>query len=232
MRDIAVACLVSALAATSVSGQVRVTLVGNAGVMLSDGRTSILVDLPYESGAFGYMTYDPAQLAPDTAAVAVITHHHRDHFAAEIFRSKSGWRLIGPPSVTQGVSPDRVLVGDSVRVGAFSVIAVPTPHTVDHRSYRVRWFETVFHFVGDTEDATSLESGPEVDVLFVTPWLSCAARERARFRSADRRVAYHLAPNGQDRVCGGVEILPQGSSFEVPGGPGAASPDRQVRLSR
>ncbi len=46
------------------SPTLSITIVGNAGVLLSDGATSLLVDLPYESGAFGYQTYDPSDLNP------------------------------------------------------------------------------------------------------------------------------------------------------------------------
>ena len=117
----------------------RVELVGNAGVMLSDGSTSLLIDLPYESGAFGYMTYRAADLQPRGSVVSVITHHHRDHFEASAFLARTGWRIIGPPSVIRDLPITRVLAGDSVEVGRFSVVALPTPHTDDHRSYRIRW---------------------------------------------------------------------------------------------
>lgn len=194
--------------------ELAVTMVGNAGVVLSDGATSLLVDLPYESGAHGYMAYDPEALDPPGAVTSVITHHHTDHFDPALFLERDDWRILGPPSVTGGLSPTRVVEGDSVSLGAFEVVVVPTPHTADHRSYRIHWGGRVLHFTGDTEDPARLRDGPAIDVLFVTPWLSCAAGLDVG-SVARRRIAYHLNPRGTDRVCGEVEILPQGASFRI-----------------
>ena len=205
------------LSASAIQAQLTVTLVGNAGVVLSDGQVSLLLDLPYESGAFGYMRYDPDRLRPSGEVVSVITHHHRDHFAPELFLAHEAWRVIGPESVTGSVPRARVLSGDSIGIGAFSVVVLPTPHTDDHRSYRVRWRDRVLHFVGDTEDAASLRASPRVDVLFVTPWLSCAAEGTAGFLAAARRIGYHLDPAGRDRICGPVEVLEQGTVLGVSG---------------
>lgn len=194
--------------------ELAVTMVGNAGVVLTDGATSLLVDLPYESGAHGYMTYDPAALDPPGAVTSIITHDHTDHFGADLFLARDDWRILGPPSATAGLPPARVVEGDSVSLGAFDVVVVQTPHTADHRSYRIRWGGRVLHFTGDTEDAARLRDGPAIDVLFVTPWLSCTAGLDVE-SVARRRIAYHLAPGGTDRVCGEVEILPQGASFRI-----------------
>lgn len=190
-----------------------VTLVGNAGVVMSDGDTSLLIDLPYESGAFGYETYDWQALTPSGETVSVVTHHHRDHFDPELFEQRSAWRLFGPPSVSGTTPRHRVIAGDSVRVGAFSMVAIATPHTEDHRSYRVRWRGRVFHFSGDTEDSSHLRASPPLDVLFVTPWLSCAAAHEGRLGVATRSVAYHRSPAGDDEICGGVDTLPQGTTL-------------------
>lgn len=194
--------------------ELDVTMVGNAGVVLTDGATSLLVDLPYESGAHGYMTYDPAALDPPGAVTSIITHDHTDHFDPDLFLERDDWRILGPPSATTGLPPGRVIEGDSVSLGAFEVVAVPTPHTADHRSYRIRWGGHVLHVTGDTEDDARLRDSPAIDVLFVTPWLSCTAGLDAEAVAA-RQIAYHLNPRGTDRVCGEVEILPQGTSFTI-----------------
>lgn len=198
----------------AVQNGLSVTMVGNAGVVLTDGATSLLVDLPYESGAHGYMTYEPAALPPPGAVTSIITHHHTDHFDPALFLERDDWRILGPPSVTSGLPPARVVEGDSVSLGAFDVVVVPTPHTPDHRSYRIRWGGRVLHFTGDTEDAARLRDSPAIDILFITPWLSCVADLDVE-TTAQRRIAYHLNPRGTDRVCGEVEVLPQGTSFRI-----------------
>ncbi|MEZ4425266.1 MAG: MBL fold metallo-hydrolase [Gemmatimonadota bacterium] len=189
-------------------------LVGNAGVVLSDGEVSLLVDLPYESGAFGYQEYSVGSLQPRGQVVSVITHAHTDHFDAGLWRSREPWRVMGPPSVVAGLPPDRVLRGDSVRIGSFDVVALRTPHTPDHQSYRLRWRGRVVHATGDTEDPSALEGSPDLDVLFITPWLSCAAAERG-IELPGRSIAYHLRPDGGDRLCAGVTGSHQGTRITL-----------------
>ena len=192
-----------------------ITLVGNAGVLLSDGATSLLVDLPYESGAFGYQTYEPADLNPPGNVTAVITHGHLDHFKPSLFLEREEWRILGPVSVTKDLPPGRVITGDSVQVGAFNVVALPTKHTVEHQSYRIYWRGRVLHFSGDAQVVDRLSDLPELDLLFITPWLGCMAEEAGLLGVATREIAYHLDPSGKDKICGDSEILPQGSSFSL-----------------
>ena len=190
-------------------------LIGNAGVVLSDGSSSLLVDLPYESGAFGYMTYTADALQPSGSVVSVITHAHRDHFDPATFLARGSWQIIGPASVVNGLPAARVLPGDSVEVGRFTVVAISTPHTDDHRSYRVSWSGREIYFVGDTEDPESVPPEPRLDLLFITPWLSCLLATSGRNAFAARSILYHQRPDGSDRVCGPVEILDQGASFTL-----------------
>lgn len=211
--------LTATLLASVPAPGLQVTLIGNEGVLLTDGATSLLVDLPYEPGAFNYQMYDPSALRPAGTVVSVITHHHRDHFDRGLFLARDGWRIVGPPSVTDSLPTSRVIRGDSLQLGAFSVVVVPTRHTLDHRSYRVRWGSTVLHFVGDTDDPTHLTAGPPIDILFITPWLSCAATP-TQLTVAVRRIVYHLSTTGRDRICGDIERLAQGTSFAVIGDDG------------
>ncbi|MGH7553518.1 MAG: hypothetical protein ACREMQ_10890 [Longimicrobiales bacterium] len=52
----------------------------------------------------------------------------------------------------------------------FSVIAIATPRTDDHRSYRMRWRGRVLHFTGDSHVAAVVPSEPRTDILFVSSW--------------------------------------------------------------
>ena len=206
-----VVCLLASMPCVAQAQDLTVQLVGNAGVLLTDAATSLLIDLPYEPGAFGYMRYDPARLQPSGTVASVVTHHHRDHFDPSLFLPRTSWRIIGPPTATTNLPPDRVLVGDSVMVGAFSVVAIPTPHTPDHRSYRIRWRGRVLHFTGDTEQAGTLPPGPHLDVLFLTPWFQCSLRDAGRPASWDRAVLYHRQTDGSDPICGSAELREQGA---------------------
>jgi len=206
----------SAIIPNVVSAQeLSVQYIGNAGVILSDSTTSLLIDLPYESGAFGYMQYDPELLQPSGGTVSVITHDHADHFDPSLFMAHGSWRIIGPPSITETIPPDRVLSGDSVTVGAFLISAISTPHSADHRSYRIRWRSRVFHFAGDTDSAASIPIEPHLDILFVTPWLQCALQQAGRERSWDRAVLYHHQPDASDEICGDATRLEQGARLTL-----------------
>jgi hypothetical protein len=222
---VATRLLVTTLAVLSAAAplaaqQLTVRLVGNAGVLLSDGTTSLLVDLPYESGAFGYDHYDLAALHPAGTVVAVVTHHHRDHFAAELFLPQRTWRVIGPPSAVAGIPAARVIDGDSVTVGRFAVVAIRTPHTPDHRSYRIRWLGRTLHFTGDTEAFDAVRAERQLDLRFITPWLQCRLVGAGHAARAERVVLYHLQPNGRDRVCGTPSRLRVGERVVL--GPGDA----------
>ena len=193
----------------------QVTMVGNAGVLLSDGATSLLVDLPYESGAHGYQEYEPAVLSPTGRVVSVITHHHTDHFDPGLFVARDRWEIIGPPSVVAALPDQRVLEGDSIQVGSFSVIAIRTPHTDDHRSYRIRWKSRIVHVVGDTQQASSLAVGPDLDLLFITPWLIRTIARQDLVLDCDMLVVYHQKEGEEFPDFQGVRRLEQGEQFVV-----------------
>lgn len=197
------------------------TLVGNAGVLLTDGQTSLLVDLPYEPGAFGYAMYDPDALDPPGQVVSVITHHHTDHVDPDLFMAREAWRMVGPPSVTAALPSEPVIAGDSVTVGAFTVVPVPTPHTDDHRSYRIRWQGLVLWFTGDTNDGSRILMEPRIDVLFITPWLMCGMRDAGDPPHAARVILYHMRTDEADPHCGAARPQPQGAVLTLsPSEPG------------
>lgn len=56
-----------------------IRFIGNAAFELTDGRSTPLVDFPYESGG-GYMSFDSAAVRPRGDVLALFTHRHRDHF--------------------------------------------------------------------------------------------------------------------------------------------------------
>ena len=65
--------------------EIQVKFIGNCGVHLTDGKNNLYVDFPYKSGAFNYMTYNPAELdsIPDNAYF-LFTHKHPDHYSKKM----------------------------------------------------------------------------------------------------------------------------------------------------
>lgn len=176
-------------------------VVANAGVLVTDGVTSLLVDLPYEPGAYGYDVYDVTALNPPGRVVSVITHDHTDHFERDAFLARTDWQLIADPALTSGIPDARVISANpdgSYTVGAFNVTAIPTPHSDGHRSYRVEWGDRAFYFTGDTQDTTALSAEPGGDVLFVTPWLYCSLAGSPVLDAWEDVVLYHVRSDESD----------------------------------
>lgn len=193
----------------------QIRFVGNAGFELTDGVTTLLVDLPYRPGAFGYMDYDPTSLDPAGRAVSVITHRHADHFEPELFEPTAS-DIIGPTEVTDAFASERVLDGRIVYAGDFRIQRFRTPHRdTEHYSYLIEWRGQRLYFVGDTEDPSHLLSAEGLDLAFVTPWLTCAVEEAGRTVPAERVVLYHHTPSQQSPVCGQPDIIGQGEGFTI-----------------
>lgn len=200
----------------TVSGQeLTIRRIGNAGVVLTDGAVTLLVDLPHVPGAFGYATYDPSELDPPGDVVSVITHAHSDHFAPDLFMERDHWRIMGPSNVVEGLPPNRVLDDDTRSIGAFVVVPIATPHAEGHRSYSIRWRGRAFHVTGDTEDGGFALAEPRLDILFITPWLACTLAESEQWPRADRTIVYHLRADGSDRLCGPAETLATGTVIRL-----------------
>jgi len=131
LRVVLIALLAITLQATP-ADSLQIRFVGNAGFELSDGATTLLIDLPYESGAFDLMTYDPTALDPVGRVVSVVTHRHVDHFDPSLFTAQE-WDIVGPEEVTSALAPARVLQGRIVMVGDFRIQRFSTPHSdVEH----------------------------------------------------------------------------------------------------
>lgn len=167
------------------------TFVGNAAVMVTDGVQTLLSDFPYESGAFGYMTYDRAGVRPIGAVTVLVTHGHRDHFVPALLEG-TAWRVIAPPGMAPAVPADRAATLEGLAAAGIRVTPITTSHAqIPHQSYRVVWHGRTLHFTGDTEDVSALLAERVLDVAFVTPWLYKAATARGAAIDARHVVIYH-----------------------------------------
>jgi len=193
-----------------------VEFIGNAGVSLSDGETTLLVDLPYQSGAYGYMPYDFSSLQPEGRAVALITHGHADHFLPELFKERD-WEFLGPEELSSEMDDAKVIpLTHEVSVGAFTVYPTRTPHArVEHYSYLVTWHGRRLYFVGDVEDPTQVLAQENLDVAFVTPWLSCLVFDEGAKIDAERLVLYHHFENKREPTCGEPARMTRGEVFRL-----------------
>jgi L-ascorbate metabolism protein UlaG (beta-lactamase superfamily) len=195
----------------------QATFIGNAAVAISDGRTTVVSDFPYESGAFGYMTYarDAVTLAGDV--VLMISHAHADHWLGTAQRPPS-WRVVGPANVTAALPSESVLPPGSASPSPdVRIVPLETSHAgIEHYSYRVEWGDLRLHFTGDTEDAATLIAERDLDVAFVTPWLLREVLRRGARVPAARVVVYHHTAAERVPECDGPCRLPrQGDRWTI-----------------
>lgn len=208
--------LLVAFALTIPSDTLYIQFVGNAGFVVSDGTVSLVTDLPYRSGAFGYMSYAVETVQPPGRVVAVITHRHDDHFDGKKFAEEQ-WEIVGPREVTAGLPHSRIInLAPKVSVGPFTITPIRTPHRdTEHYSYVIGWRGRRLYFTGDTEDPTQLLEIDDVDIAFVTPWLLCEVARRGATIDARQIVLHHQYPDRAPRKCLPNRTLAQGERLEL-----------------
>jgi L-ascorbate metabolism protein UlaG (beta-lactamase superfamily) len=175
--------------------------IGNMAFAITDGRTTLFTDFPYEPGAFGYMTYDFASVPkPATAgdALCLITHGHRDHFDPELFsKMPAGTKIIAPPTLAATLPADRVLpFSGRIAYRDITVEPVRTRHgDIEHFSYLVTWHGRRLYFTGDTDRYDDLVARHGLDDAFVSPWLLAAIVKHGKSIDARRVIVYHHKPD-------------------------------------
>ncbi len=180
------------LAAAPAPPALQAQFIGNMAFAITDGKTVLYSDFPYESGAFGYMTYDFAKVPKAPGGLCLITHGHRDHFDATLF-SKMDAKVIAPPKLAATLPPARVIpFAPKMSYRDIAVEAFPTPHgNEDHASYLVVWHGLRLYFTGDTDSVDQLLAMKNLDYAFVSPWLiGKVAAQKGRI-DARTVVCYH-----------------------------------------
>jgi L-ascorbate metabolism protein UlaG (beta-lactamase superfamily) len=171
------------------------TFIGNMAFAITDGKTTVYTDFPYDPGAFGYMTYDFAKVPKASPALCLITHGHRDHFDASLF-GRMDAKIIAPPELEATLPKDRVIpVAPNMTWGDVTIEAFRTPHgSIDHRSYLVTWNGLRLYLTGDTDSTAALLAAKNLDVAFVSPWILGEVHEQGKRIDARRIIVYHHRP--------------------------------------
>jgi L-ascorbate metabolism protein UlaG (beta-lactamase superfamily) len=172
--------------------RLEVRFIGNMAFAITDGKTTLFTDFPYQSGAFGYMRYDTAAVSPAPDALCLITHGHADHFDPELF-GQMGAALIGPPSLSASVKSERAIpFAPSMAYRDIRIEAFRTPHgEIEHYSYLVTWHGLRLYFTGDTHRPEKLLAARDLDAAFVSPWLIEEVASRKGRIDARRLVVCH-----------------------------------------
>ena len=96
-------------AASNRQPNLQIRFIGNSAFAISCGKRTVYLDFPYQSGAFGYMTYPTNQVKTTPGSICIITHAHTDHFAPALV-NRVGCDVIGTPGVRAQV--DRAALPD------------------------------------------------------------------------------------------------------------------------
>jgi L-ascorbate metabolism protein UlaG (beta-lactamase superfamily) len=201
--------------------ELRFTFIGNMAFAITDGRTTLYTDFPYQSGYSVYMTYEFDAVPKVSEALCLVTHGHPDHFEPGLF-ARMDAKLIAPRSVEEQVPADRVIpLARRMTYRDIEIEAFPTKHhAIEHYSYLVTWHGRRLYFTGDTDSTDQLLAMRDLDVAFVSPWLMELVAEKKGRVDARKVVCYHQTfdekvPAFQDRL-----VLKQGGEFVLPAAPG------------
>ena len=206
--------ILALLLLTSTFGQQPRTLearfIANEAFAISDGSVTLFTDFPYRSGYSVYMTYPTSEIRSATPlSISLITHQHPDHWERSLWEP-TGWKVIGPPPVVDGLPAMRRL--DPARTGVVGLAIEPirtVHHDLQHFSYIVTWHGRRLYFTGDADGPEALFAAKNLDVAFVSPWLYRQTAGRGRMLDAKRIVIYHHTATEQVDGCAGNCVVPR-----------------------
>ena len=217
------------LALTSISaaepGSLSFRFIGNMAYAISDGKTTLYTDFPYQSGYADYMTYDFEAVPKTTGSLCLITHGHLDHFDPSLF-PRMDCALIAPADVVAKVKTDRAIpFAPLMTYRDIRIEAVETPHAgIGHSSYLVTWNGLRLYFTGDTESTERLLAMKNLDAALVSPWLlNAVAEQKARIDSRNV-IVYHQRPTGTVPDIQKRRLPKQGETFTLEGVSAAGVP--------
>ncbi len=184
--------VLAATAQAAEAQRLELRFIGNMAFAVTDGKTTLYTDFPYESGAFGYMTYDFASVPKAASSLCLITHGHRDHFDPALF-AKMESKIIAPPSLAATLPAGRVIpFAPEMSYRVIVIEAFRTPHgDMDHASYLVTWHGLRLYFTGDTDSLDQLLAMRGLDAAFVSPWLIEMVAQRKGRIDTRLLVSYH-----------------------------------------
>ncbi len=190
--------------------------IGNSGFEISDGQNIILIDFPYKSGAYGYMTFKTSEIHKRRNSLCLFTHRHADHFNQEDL-SAIGCVVAGPSEVlTEVESSQHLGDGSPWKFRGALISCIQSEHgDVEHCSYSIHWHNTTFVVAGDVESLQPvLKRVTEIDFLLVPYWLSGELHQvRKRYPKA-KIIVSHQESGDRNELCKGCLRLEQGGSVD------------------
>lgn len=198
------------------SQSLEAQFIGNEAFRITDGKTILMTDFPYKSGAYDYMEYEFDFSGTTGTVLSLITHRHDDHFAPVLFANQ-GWYILGPGEVTVGLPQNRLLpFSEKVIFEPLTIWPKKSTHgNTEHYSYLVDWSGRKLFFTGDTEDLAVLKDLPELNALFITPWFYRKAKLNDALPESKKIIIYHHLENDIVPECPGCIIPMQNEYIEI-----------------
>ncbi|MBL4612156.1 MAG: MBL fold metallo-hydrolase [Emcibacter sp.] len=190
--------------------------IGNEAFRITDGDYILMIDFPYQSGAYGSMEYDFFFPGTTGKVLSLITHRHLDHFDPILF-SEQKWKIVGPKEVTVALARDKVLkLRPNVAFGPIHITPQKSAHgNTEHYSYLVNWHGLQLFFTGDTEDVGQLKNLPELDALFITSWFYRKAKMNDALPETKKIIIYHHKEKDIVPGCSGCIIPVQKQIIDI-----------------
>ena len=216
------------------AGRLTITALANAGVMLSDGRSAVLVDALFRDGVAGYARLDQAERARlekalppyDAVRLVLVTHWHADHFDAgavgDHLAKNRRARAVLAAQVAATLT-DRTRVGvltpehgqtSKAEVNGFPVTVVRLAHNPsrnfpnEHVGQAVRIAGKLVLHVGDAdpqaENFRAAEALAPVDVAIVPYWYLLSETGRSIVRD-QLRARQVIAVHIEPEKADGIE---------------------------
>jgi hypothetical protein len=175
-------------------GEIKLEFMGNCGLHLTDGKSNIYIDFPYETGAYNYMKYDASVLnSIKENSIFIFTHKHADHYSRKILRKvlkeKNGQKY--------GVYNIKALKNIETTIDDFEIEAFKTKHTVfripfRHFSYLITWHGKKIFISGDASEPETICCITNIDWAFAPYWILKNAKSKGLNIDANMVFVYHL----------------------------------------
>ncbi|MCP4708792.1 MAG: hypothetical protein GY869_09220, partial [Planctomycetes bacterium] len=179
--------------------QLTIKYIGNAAFEITDSEISLMIDYPYQSGAFGFMDYQLDNIKPADDVLSLITHKHQDHWDPELFQ-QSDYALIAPPDIlAETDTPKKIPFNNIMEYNGITIEAFEIPHggqPVDfqHYSYLVTWHGLRIYIPGDAEPDKALTM-KDIDIMLIPAWLAQPIVDGRLTFQAKKQIIFHQRPN-------------------------------------
>ena len=193
---------------------IDITFIANAGFYMTDGNKEIYFDFPYKSGAYGYMTYDEAELNKfKDSSIFIFTHKHADHYSKKLVKKLKG-------KVYAGRNRKKISKLEK-DIPDFKIKSYKTKHrfSFKHYSYVIEWHGKKLFVSGDTEHPETIGLIKNIDFAFIPTWILFYAKEKNIIVDAKTKVLYHLYPNEEVEIKTSEDFIifdKQGMNIKIP----------------